>query len=214
MTFRYDFFREFFINLYISKFFTIRNSTVLEDDFKEIMIEYIKYDNSFTEYISRRIKFDDEFQLFAISILEGLIAELKEEESIETRRLISSILILLLVSLRESNQKNDIVAKTELLVNIFGQNLEFLTLINLFGADKNNYPIFNFEGKTIKNAWFENYEYFWECKYDEYTSFEDSIFKYLEPRKQINLPKIHDNLFKDCDISGIEKIIQNEKNKQ
>lgn len=213
MTFRYDFFREFFINLYISKFFTIRNSTVLEDDFKEIMIEYIKYDNSFTEYISRRIKFDDEFQLFAISILEDLIAEIKEKESIETRRLISSILILLLVSLRESNQKNDIVAKTELLVNIFGQNLEFLTLINLFGADKNNYPIFNFEGKTIKNAWFENYEYFWECKYDEYTSFEDSIFKYLEPRKQISLPKIHDNLFKDCDISGIEKIIQNEKNK-
>ncbi|RXJ54552.1 NACHT domain-containing protein [Candidatus Marinarcus aquaticus] len=213
MTFRYDFFREFFINLYISKFFTIRDSMVLQDDFKEIMIEYIKYDNSFTEYISRRIKFDDEFQLFTISILEDLIEELKKEELLETRSLISSILILLLVSLRESNQKNDIVAKTELLVNIFGQNLEFLTLINLFGADKNNYPIFNFEGKTIKNAWFENYEYFWECKYDENTSFEDSTFKYLEPRKQISLPKIHEKLFKDCDISGIEKIIQSEKSK-
>lgn len=212
--FRYDFFREFFINLYVSKFFMKQDITIFSDSFKEIMIENIKYDNSFTKYICKRINFDEEFQLFTIGILENLITDLKEEESIETRRLISSILILLLVALRESDQKNDINAKTILLVDIFGENLEYLTLINLFGAEKNNYPIFNFEDKVIKNAWFDNYEYFWECRYNKNTCFEHSTFKYLEPRETIALPEIHDNFFSDCDITGIEEIIKNEKNKQ
>jgi hypothetical protein len=184
----------------------------MTNNFSEIIIEYIKYDNSFTEFICTRIEFNDEFQIFVIDIIESLIRKLEKEETIRIRRLLSSTLILLLVSLRKSDKKNDIEMRTKLLIDIFGKDLKFLTLINLFGAEQNKtYPTFDFEGLSIKNAWFDNYEYFWECKFNNKTKFIKSTFKYLEPRKNVAIPKIHPEFFSDCDTAGIQKLILQEE---
>jgi len=211
--FRYDFFKEYFMNLHISNFFIKKSDIKISLDLKELISEYIKYDNSFTEFVCRRIIFDEELQLFTITIIEQLINELKQEESLATRKLISSILILLLVSFRLNNGKNDIESRTDLLINIFGENLSYLSLINLYGEEQNaKYPVFDFKHKVIDNAWFDNYEYFWECRIDETTTFKESTFKDLKPRNGIKIPKIHENLFIDCNILGIEKLLSNKEN--
>ena len=211
--FRYDFFKEYFMNLHISNFFIKKSDIKISLDLKEMISEYIKYDNSFTEFVCRRIIFDEELQLFTITIIEQLINELKQEESLGTRKLISSILILLLVSFRLNNGKNDIESRTDLLINIFGENLSYLSLINLYGEEQNaKHPLFDFKHKVIDNAWFDNYEYFWECRIDETTTFKESTFKDLKPRNGIKIPKIHENLFIDCNILGIEKLLSNKEN--
>jgi len=211
--FKYDFFKEYFLNLYVSEFFIKKDISKITQRLKKIINEYIRYDNSFTEYICKRILFDDEFNLFIIELIESFIMDLKENEDYELRILISSMITLSLVGLRESKLKNDIETRTELLTNIFGNELEFLSLINLFGNTSIN-PVFNFQDKNIINAWFDNYQYFWECKINIKTKFYTSTFKHLKPRGGINIPNLHQGLFHDCDTSGIEDILnqKNEKN--
>lgn len=210
--FRYDFFKEYFMNLYISEFFVKKSSAEMDEDLRDMVNEYIRYDNSFTEFICRRIKFDDDFKLFIIEIIGNLIAKLKLKDTINHRKSISSILILLLVGFRLQNGKNDINTRTELLIDIFGANFGYLSLINLFGQNQASiYPIFDFKDKNIQNAWFENYEYFWECKINESTSFHKSTFTHLKPRQGVTLPNIHENLFINCNTLGIEDLLLNKE---
>jgi hypothetical protein len=209
--FRYDFFREYFLNIYISDFFIKKEDTEMSEDLQDIFNEYIKYDNSFTEFICSRFEFNDEFQMFIIDIIEKWIKKLKIKENIKLRQLISSMLILLLVSLRLSENKNDTETRTQLLIDIFGEKLEYLSLINLFGKDIKKHPTFNFKDRTITYAWFENYEYFWECSINEKTHYYKSTFKHLIPRDGINIPTMHQNLFEDCDILDIENILSEQQ---
>ena len=206
LSFKYDFFREYFINLFVSKFFIDKDISKLDHDLKEIISEYIRYDNSFTSYICDRTNYSDELKLFVISMVEQFISNLKIKEDTCQRGLISSMLILLLVSLKKSNIKCDIQTRTSLLEDVFGKNYDYLSLINIFGKNNIN-PTFNFKDIEITNAWFENYEYFWECKINASTSFRDSTFNHLLPRDRINIPNIHKNLFIDCDTSGIKDIL-------
>lgn len=209
--FKYDFFREYFLNIYISDFFIKKDNIEMNDDLQDIINEYIKYDNKFTEVICSRFEFNDEFKMFIIDIIEKWIEQLKTKEDIKLRQLISSMLILLLVSLRLSENKNDTETRTQLLIDIFGENLEYLSLINLFGENIKKHPTFNFENKTITNAWFENYEYFWECGINENTHYYKSTFKHLIPREGIKISIIHQNLFEDCNTLDIEDILNKQE---
>lgn len=209
--FKYDFFREYFMNIYISDFFIKKDNIEMSDDLQDIINEYIKYDNSFTEFICSRFEFNDELQIFVIDIIKKWIKQLKTKEDIKLRQLISAMLILLLVSLRLSNNKNDTETRTQLLINIFGENLEYLSLINLFGENIKKHPTFDFKDKTIKNAWFENYEYFWECGINENTRYYKSTFKHLIPRESVSIPIIHQNLFENCNTLDIEDILNEQE---
>ncbi len=205
LSFRYDFFREYFLNLYISDFFIKKYPEKISDKLKKIINEYIRYDNSFTKYICNRINFNDDFKIFIMELIDIFIKNLKSTENIESRELISSMIILSLVALRESNLKNDIETRTLLLSEILPDNLEYLTLINLFGETSEN-PIFDFKNQEINNAWFDNYQYFWECNINN-TKFYKSTFKHLNPRDGINIAKIDKDLFNDCNTLGIESLL-------
>jgi len=210
-SFRYDFFKEYFMNLYISNILLSQDLDSISDDFKELIQEYIKYDNSFTSFVCQRLKFNEEMQIFIIDIISQWIKILKENEREELRQLISSIIIILMVSLNFSNEKNDKEVRTNLLIDIFGPNLEYLSLINIFSEEKQkNEPIFDFKNKTIINAYFDNYGYFWECDINEKTEFYKSTFIHLKPRKGVTIPKLHKRLFRDCNTLGIDEIIRKE----
>lgn len=209
LIFRYDFFKEYFINLYLSQFFIQKNISDFDENIQELLLEYIKYDNTFTKNICQRIGFDEELQLFIIELIEQVISKLIEKENYNDRRLISSLLSILLLSLNLSSNKNDIENRTKLILDIFGKNLNYLSIINIFGEDiKGNYPTFDFTNTYINNAWFENYQYFWECKLDTSSSFYKCTFKDLKPRDRVKLPNIHDKLFIECDSLGIDDLLQ------
>lgn len=209
--FRYDFFREYFINLYISDFLIKKDKEIINDDLMELINEYVKYNNNFTETVCKRFELDDEFQLFIIEIIEDFIVKLKSKEDFKSRQQISSLLTLLLVSLRLSNNKNDKETRTKLLIDIFGENLDFLSLINLFGEDIKIHPTFDLKNKTITNAWFDNYEYFWECGLNEKTHFYKCTFRHLIPRNNVKIPNIHSDIFEKCDTLGIEEILNKQQ---
>lgn len=212
LSFRYDFFSEYFINLKISDFFNKHIISEFSNDLKAIINKYIHYDNSFTELMCERLIFSDELKLFVIDLIESIIKEMKLNESLFLRKLISSLVVVLLTKLKQSNQKLDIELRTSLIEDIFGENHEFLSLINIFGKENNNYyPTFNFKNKTVVNGWFENYPCFWECKTDENTKFKNTTFKDLKPRVGIK-PQIFDNMFFDCDTLGIQEILNKQKN--
>ena len=211
--FRYDFFKEYFMNLYISDTLMREDKEKVSDDFKEIIREYIKYDNSFTKFVCQRLTFNEEFQIFIIDIIEEWINLLRDKEDYEIRQLISSMIIILMVSLSLSSGKNDKGIRTQLLVDIFGEQLDYLSLINLFSEEKQkNEPIFDFKNKIIMNAYFDNYGYFWECDINESTEYYKCTFKHLNPRQGVNIPKLHKKLFRDCNTLGIDEILKLEDN--
>jgi hypothetical protein len=206
--FRYDFFREYFINLFLSEFFILKDIKNFDENIKELLIDYVKYDSNFTKYICQRVIFDDELKLFIIELIENVVKNIQDYND---RILISSLLTILLLSLKLSSEKNDIETRTQLLIDIFGKNLDYLTIIDVFGEDGGgNYPVFDFTKKKINHAWFENYQYFWESKIDVSTFFINSTFKELNPREGIKLPTIHNSLFEECNTVGIVELLNKE----
>jgi len=212
--FKYDFFTEYFKNLYVSEFFNNQKNNIT-NNLIEVLADYIRYDNSFTNYVCKRISINDELKLFCIDLIEDICANHEKIDDLNKRKFKSSIIILLLVTLRLSGKQDGIESRTNLLKEIFGEHtIENLSIINLITGDSKYHPTFNFSNITFKNCWFENYDYFWECKTNKNTRFENSTFKHLEPRKGIE-PKIFENLFsKSCDITDIEKIIINHNDKK
>lgn len=214
LCFKYDFFTEYFKNLYVSEFFSKQQNNIT-NNLIEVLSDYIRYDSSFTNYVCKRILINDELKLFCIDLIEDISINHKNIDAIDKRKFKSSIFILLLVTLRLSEQKNNIESRTELLKEIFGEHsIENLSIINLIAGNSKHHPTFDFSNITLKSCWFENYDYFWECKTNINTRFENSIFKHLEPRKGIE-PKIFDDLFsQSCDITDIEKIITIDSDKK
>ena len=207
VSFKYDFFKEFFVNLYICYFLSRKEIDLFETDVKKCITEYVKYNTSFTRKISSRVSFDDELEIFIMELIEIKIEDLKKREDILSRRIISSLICILLSCHQQSNGHSSMSEHTRILTDVFGDNLDYLSILNIFGKDSDKL-IFDFRDKTISNAWMENYPFFWECKFDETTTFFKGVFKHLEPRSNFNIPTIHKDLFSNCNTGGIHEIIK------
>lgn len=207
LSFRYDFFTEYFKNIYIGKFFLEENIENIDNDFIEIMGDNIRYDNSFTKNICKRIDFNDELKLFIIEIIEKIHNDEKYNEP-KKRKLNSSLLILLLVALRMSEKLDNVENRTELVKEIFGtERIDNLSIINLLVGENNVHPTLDFSDIELVNCWFENYDFFWECKMNANTYFRSSTFKQLSPRKGIRAKIISGMFDEHCDITDIEYLI-------
>ncbi len=213
LSFRYDFFNEFFIGLKISDFFKRKKMSEFNKVIKTIIVKNIFYENSFTELVCKRFKINEELKIFIMELIENLISEIeKGENKLLNRELISALIVILLTTFNQSSSKVDTETRTLLLEEIFGDNFNYLTLINVYGKiNSKHYPIFDFRNKIINNAMFDNYPYFWECKIDDKTQFRNSIFKNLKPRNGVT-PKSHEDLFIDCNTGDINEILNKQKN--
>jgi glutaredoxin-related protein len=213
--FRYDFFKNYFLDLYISTFLTHQKE--MNANTREILINNVKYKNSFSDTVCSRVNYDDELKLFIIGIIESMILEIKKKEDVNSRKVISSMVFLLLGFLEKSNTPYNAENRTNLMIDVFGNNLDYISIMNLFGENIQNIN-FDFRDKKITNAWFENFSLFWECKFNEETSFFKGYFGELEPKKGLSIPALHDNFFIDCDTIGIadllEKNISEKNNKE
>ncbi|MFM2610036.1 hypothetical protein AAFX30_20905 [Vibrio chagasii] len=213
LSFKYDFFKEFFVNLYICSFLNRKDLSKYSDELINVISEFVKYNTAFTNRISKRVNFDEDLEIFIIELIELSIKTLKEGEQILHRRVISSLICILLSCHQNTIGKLTIEDCTNIIKDIFGDNLEYFSIINLFGKDSDKL-IFDFRNKVISNVWMENYPFFWECRFDNGTTFNSSTFKHLEPRNNVTIPKIHDNMFVNCDTSGIHDLIVSSNNQQ
>lgn len=184
LTFRYDFFEEYFKELALSIFFEsdIVRVANLDEYLIDIIKNYINFDNDFVSIIKNRISDKEKFKEDLFLLLLELI-ELKQRQSsdiiyINRKNLISAFFILLILN-NESNKN----MRTNLLKDIFmkGEYIENLSLINLHSTNKK--VNFDFKGLKFNNCHFENFENFLECDFDESTFFRNCSF----------LPKLRKN---------------------
>jgi hypothetical protein len=206
-SFKYDFFEEFFVNLYICSFLIDKSESEANKYVENIICEHIKYNTSFTDRIASRVDYNEEFELFIIDLIEDYILKINDNDNPRYRKVISSLTCILLSCAYKKNGIASPEENTKLIDNIFGNNFDYFSVINLFGKESDKL-LFDFRDRNMTNVWFENYPFFWECKINEETSFSHGVFKHLEPRSGVNLPKVHDKLFVKCDLSGIKDVLK------
>lgn len=214
VTFRYDFFYEYFRTLYIVRYFLEGSVDKLNQEVVTILGSYIGFDNTFTRSADPRLTLNEDLIIFSLETIDALNARLPMASDVEQSRIRSAIsgVFMLLLTLRrvQSPSGLDVASCTELLHQIFERDrvLDGISLVGVVGSDKAR-PIFDLRGKTIRNSRFERYEYFWDCPLDEQTLFIDSVFSRLEPRNGIK-PKFFASTFgSGCDTSDINDILSN-----
>lgn len=184
LSFRYDFFEEYFKELALSIFFESEEVKIsnLDDYLIEILKNYINFDNDFVSIVKNRITDTEKFKDDLFLLLVDLI-NIKQRDSSDIifnnkKILISSFFILLILN-NEPNKET----RTNLLKEIFmkGEYIENLSLINLHSTNKK--ISFDFKGVKFNNCHFENFENFLECDFDDKTFFKNSVF----------LPKLRKN---------------------
>lgn len=205
LTFRYDFFNDFFKTIYLANFFKEKELSNLDEKIVSLTCGYIKYNNTFSQNLLSRIIFDDEMKLFIMECIE----KEKEENNDKVKPFVSSLFMVALTSLASSeNMQNNLESRTALFKDFFelsgGVNSAYI--MNLFGYERIK-PTFDFRGVVITDSYFENYEFFWDCNIDENTRFNRCDFHNLMPRQGLN-PVFYKNTFSsDCNTVGIRDLL-------
>lgn len=214
--FRYDFFNEYFKSLYIAKYFLTRDLNSLNSDFTDVAANYLRFDGEFMRSVCERLQIDDEMLIFGIETVERLREELQGLDArgrYNGQRARSGVFCLFLALRRDSGKiKFDINMCSNLLKDFFGKHGEIheLPLINV-GSNTTAKPIFDFRGLTLRDCYFERYDFFWECLIDQETRFRKTTFKSLEPRKDVR-PNFYDFTFDEqCDTSDIAHLLARKK---
>lgn len=215
LNFRYDFFNQFFRSLHVSRYMSQSTLEGLNAPLVEIFATYVGFDNDFSRSVCARIAFCDDLLMFAIDTIEHLQKKLKscsDGERTGLRSAISGVFVLLLSLRREQLGSLDTSAATELMRDVFWRDntLDGVCLCSVFGSDRAKL-LFDLRGVTVKNSYFEQYEFFWDCLMDEDTRFVDSGFVALEPRIAVR-PQIFPEMFNsECDVTDILEIINKRK---
>ncbi|VWC56087.1 hypothetical protein BLA18110_00314 [Burkholderia lata] len=211
LSFRYDFFYEYFKALYIYRYLVEADVMKLNSNVVEILGTYVGFDNEFSRSVCKRIELTDDLMLFAVETIDNLKIRLETANPVEAGRLrsaVSGVFTLLLSMYRERSQSLDIAACTDLLKQLFLVNdcINGAFIVGLTASDRAR-PVFDFRGETVRNSHFEGYECFWDCLIDDQTRFQDCVFVSLDPRKGVR-PRIFSHTFdKSCDTSDITDLI-------
>ncbi|MFG6157653.1 hypothetical protein ACGTNG_02475 [Halomonas sp. 1390] len=203
--FRYDVFDTYFKSLLVYYFFKQQEVSSITGELARIVSGYLKYDTSFTASVAEKLVLDDELVIFCIDAIESI----NSIRGVNREMFVSAIVSLLLTLLQKGSEKqSNIQSRTELLEKLFGENesLVGVCLVDIFG-DTASKPTFDLRGRVLKKCVFNNYEYFWECSFDENTIFHASLFKDIDPRSGVNY-KIPENLFSSsCDVTLIQHLL-------
>ncbi|NIF56812.1 NACHT domain-containing protein [Enterobacter sp. Ap-916] len=216
LSFRYDFFEEYFKELKLCIFLELDEVKLsnLDNYLVDILKDYINYDNDFVENLRKRINNTEKLNENLFLLLIDLVNINRNKDSniiIDNKQsIISSFFILLLLINEQSKEK-----RTELLKEIFTKDdcIENLSLINLHSINKK----INFDFKNLKfnNCHFENFENFFECDFDEETHFRNSTFlPKLRKNSQISSSLLVNNIDKStCKYDGLQSYFDEIKEK-
>ncbi|WP_038343781.1 RNA-binding domain-containing protein [Acinetobacter sp. A47] len=171
LVFKYDFLNKYFMQVLMSKFIIGLDESKLDNDILNLF-SFVGYANAFSKEILDRVASslkckEENYIEFTILLLET-IKELIEDESKDIH--LSNVFILLLyIYINVYSRSPDDFNK-----NIFVSNNELsgMCLKNISPIFNSSKRItFNFEGLTIVDSKFINYDYFWDCSFNEKTIF-------------------------------------------
>lgn len=178
--FKYDFFELFFKTLYLSEFISLESKDDISKEIIDILLQEGKFGSSlFYEVAKRRESNWDENNILKISDLIGSVDSINLQNYKEPNKVkhqIKSSFFALALMINQAQINNQTSTNTSLLISMFGSNniIDGLSLVN-FGILDGNIK-FNFSNLIFKNSYFDSYDSFWECKFNDKTSFVDSTF--------------------------------------
>jgi hypothetical protein len=219
LSFRYDFFDEYFKSLYISNFLKFDSQEVLSPNLVNILADECKYHSGLVREISNRMKVLDDGKIIRINELVTKIykfnSTLFKNNLYNNKKAVAG---LFAIALKTNHNQGcfDISANTKLMKDIFGTSskvISMLCILNLQELDRKKIT-FDFRGLTVEECFIENYENFWDCKFDLETRFLMGSFKTVMPKPyhKITLSEIN---FIDCYMDeSLTEAFNKKKNEQ
>ena len=188
--FRYNLFENFFKTLYISNFLAIENNDKPSLNLIRILITEGKYGSSLFYDIANRFEnWGVNSQLRISDIIETIRKDSFqiEEAPINYKEKFISGIFSLALTINQKQLSSSTEQNTTLLKAIFEKNqntLSGIAMINLTAS--NNNLKFDFKDLKIINSYFDGYEAFWDCQFNENTEFTNCTFLNLPFPKQKN----------------------------
>lgn len=210
LSFRYDFFVTYFKCLTLYSFLANDSFYNINESMTNLLIRHIGFENEFTSMLKARLglKFSDKLKEIILFLVndEYQISHLRDDQK---SRLSSSLLILLL-DICNSFDKNE---RTKLIEEVYEKDgyIDSLSIINLHSDTKN--LVFDFRGLKFNNCFFENYDRFSECIFDDHTIFKNTTFKPILSRKNLTTNISNHNIDSStCNIVGLDELLKNKTN--
>jgi len=181
--FKYDFFKSYFKNMYVGEL--LKSDLPININLINILADDIGYNSSSTNELCSRIPNLDEDYKFRICEIINTIATFEGINEKLKRKAISGLFLISLKKLHEGSHSNK-EYNTNLLEELFmdGNILRNFSLINVTSSD-NQKIIFDFRGLHFEDCYFSNYDFFWECEFDENTKFRGCYFYELQNHNKI-----------------------------
>lgn len=195
ITFRYDFFIDYFRSIFLSKFFkyttdveSVESNTI----FLNLIKDYCWHGSTMiSDIVSRIDSWDEDDELYASDLIDR-ISKIESIELQDKRKIISNYFIVCL-EINFVTKSNNSLENTKLLNILFGskKNINNMSIINL-----NSNVKFDFSGLYFNECYFDNYTSFSECRFDKDTIFHKCYLLNIKFNKVKNV--IPADRFQDC----------------
>jgi archaellum biogenesis ATPase FlaH len=197
VSFRYDFFADYFKCIYVSEFIKLSgDNRTISQDFIKILVENCWYGSGMIMDIVNRLKVWTDDEILKCSDLMSQLLEMQELDLLNKRKALAALFnICLAANIRFKS--NNIEQNTELVISLFGKGDEIVGLHIQNMHDSENVIRFDFTNLTLRNCYIENFNTFWDCKFNEQTWFIRCFLfgLKLEAGKRVPIPIDH---FQDC----------------
>lgn len=197
LNFKYDFFENYFISLYISKIIDINNESDIDfNTMKLLSLKLYQGSDTIKNIMKRTLNWNDN-NLLKINDIISKIVNFNTDDNNLKKKAISGIfnLSLSLNFKSKSNSKNN---NTQLIKDLFSNSkneIENLVILNFSSLEEN--IRFDFSNLTFSKCYFENYSQFWECNLNNKTYFQNCVLRNIgNLNKEIIIPREN---FIDCD---------------
>lgn len=201
--FRYDFLTDLFKSIYISRHITYVNNSTFETridrKFIDIIIESCWYGSAFNNDILSRIHqwTDDEFLL--IYELKNQVQNSEDFEVMLKRKFVANLFNLSL-TINHSFKDNNIEDNSTILDSMFENSKDYIESLSIVNLNSDRSIRFNFSDKSIINGYFDNYNDFAKCSFNENTQFINCTI--LNVKLNHSTSHLAKNQFIDCSFDS------------
>ncbi|MGO4878792.1 caspase family protein [Pedobacter psychrotolerans] len=197
LTFKYDFFENYFTSLYISKIIDLNTETTLDYTTIKLLSQKLYHGSDTIKNIIKHINNWNDDNLLKINDIINKIVTFETDEPNLTKKAISGIFNLAL-AINFHFKTNSRTTNTQLIKDLFGDNIgqiEHLVILNLLSLEEN--IRFDFSSLTFNKCIFENYNQFLDCNLTSNTYFYNCTLRNIgSSYKEIHIPREN---FIDCD---------------
>ncbi|MEO5331985.1 MAG: hypothetical protein H7839_08180 [Magnetococcus sp. YQC-5] len=183
--FKYDFFEEHFQNIYLGYYLsnTISEMECLKP--LELIAKKAKFRSIFAESLCTRFKGGyDDFVLWVLEKMDYLRELCNNNIKNDLFVKCCSAFLHLVLTMKARHGKLDRSSATDLLLLLFSKQVDMKMYLNdLSIIQLRDHVVFDFSGMVIRNSFFQQYDHFWDCTFDDDTLFHDCSFSSLFKRE-------------------------------